>query len=647
MSPLSEELSLDFETRSTVKLRKAGLYVYAQHPTTEIMCMAWAIGGMVPELWLPGQRLPERFVDHVGSGGGLRAWNAAFERIIWWHKLSLLVPEYASIFPKLEQWTCTAAEAAAMALPRGLGKCAEVLGVDDQKDKEGHRLMMKYSRPRKVDEDGTITWWEDPDDLRRIYSYCGTDVRAERAIARLLLRLRPKERALWLLDQRVNDRGIYIDIDLVRAGQAAVARETERANARIQVVTGGEATGVTQVKALTTWLQARIPLDNMQKQTIKDTLEQPNLPVDVREVLELRQDVGRTSVAKYAKVDEVICRDNFARGLTLYHGASTGRWTGRLLQPHNFPKPELDPAPFHDRLMARAWALIEMEEQLMKVVVSSLRGIFIPSLGDFFSADFSQIEARILGWLAGEPYRKHEYEKMGAAIYQMPWREVEHESMARHIGKNTTLGCGFGMGWEKFIVQAYEKAGIVVDEELAQRAVRIYRDEKPGIVRYWREIEGASFRAMHRPGEIVRYGGVRFVYRGQFLWCVLPSGRPLAYALPSIRLVKTPWEAMVPAITYMGMDSRKSSRKWERIHTYGGHLTENVVQAIARDMLAEAMLRVEDAGYRVVLTVHDEILAEKEDGDLDEFLALMQERPTWGQSCPIEAEGWRGDRWHK
>ena len=643
MSQDREDLSLDFETRSTVKLRKAGLYVYAQHASTEIMCMAWAIGGMIPKLWLPGQPLPEEFVDHVATGGPLRAWNAAFERLIWFHKL----PWKVALMPVLDQWTCTAAEAAAMALPRGLGKCADVLGLEDQKDKEGHRLMMKYSRPRKVDKvTGEVTWWADPDDLQRIYRYCEKDVVVERAVARLVLRLRPKERELWLLDQRVNDRGILIDTELVDAGLAAVERNTEIANVRIAELTADDEISVTKVAALTVWLKDRIDLENLQKQTIKDTLA-GELPDEVREVLELRQDAGRTSLAKYAKAVECMCDDRHARGLTMYHGASTGRWTGRLLQPHNFPRPEIDPAPYHDDFVAQEWDMIEMREQLMRVAVSSLRGMFIPSVGSFYSADFAQIEARVLGWLAGERYGEKEYEKMGAAIYGLDWRKIGKDDLARQIGKNATLGAGFGMGPDRFQQQVYEQTGIRIDDELAERAIKVYRTVKPGVVDYWKKIEKAAMKACHRPGVVVNECGVRFVIRGQFLWCVLPSGRPLAYALPMIKDQETPWGQVRPALTYKGIDSRGGPRVWKRIQTYGGRWTENVVQAIARDMLAEAMLRIEAADYRVVLSVHDEILAEKEGGDLEEFLTLMQERPAWAQTCPIEAEGWRGDRWHK
>jgi len=281
------------------------------------------------------------------------------------------------------------------------------------------------------------------------------------------------------------------------------------------------------------------------------------------------------------------------------------------------------------------------------VAVSSLRGIFVPSWGDFYSADFAQIEARVLGWIAGEPYGEKEYERMGAHVYGISMEEVKKDSVERTVGKNTVLGCGFGMGPERFVSQLYEREGLVVEPELGELAVGVYREKKPGIVRYWKQIEAAAKRACLTPGKIIRACGVRFVVRGQFLWCVLPSGRPLAYAKPEIQMRETPWGEMKPVVTFMGIDSRKGARRWERLTTYGGHLTENVVQAIARDMLAEAMLRVEAADYHVVLTVHDEILAEKEGGDLDEFLMLMQTRPSWAQSCPIAAEGWRGDRWHK
>ena len=645
MTASCEELSLDFETRSPVKLKTAGLYVYAEHPQTEIMCMAWAIGDRPTQLWLPGQPLPP---DFINWDGGFRAWNATFERVIWQHKLAQLSPMAA--VPILDRWTCTAAEAAAMALPRALGECARVLGLDEQKDLEGHRLMLKYCRPRKIHEDGSITWWKDPEDLERIYRYCERDVDAERGVAGKVMRLRPKERKLWLLDQRINDRGLLIDTELVSAGQAAVARESERANDRVAQLTKGDADSVTKTQALTAWLRERIDLENLQKQTVKDLLNSDTvLSGDVREVLELRADVGRTSLAKYTKVDDVICADNRARGLTMYHGASTGRWTGKLLQPHNFPRPELDPAPYLFRFMNRDWLQIEADDvSVMKVAVSMLRGIFVPPEGSwFYSADFAQIEARVLGFLAGEPYGKKEYEQMGAAIFGIPVAEVGKESFERQIGKNAVLGCGFGMGPERFVQQVFDQTGIRIEEELGHTAVGTYRDMKPKVVLYWKRIESAAKRAAITPGLVVRECGVRFMRRGQFLFCVLPSGRALAYAKPILKEQETPWGEIRPALTYAGIDSRKGARRWDRIQTYGGHLTENVVQAMARDVMADAMLRVEEKGYRVVLTVHDEILAEHDDGDLEEFMALMQVPPTWAPSCPIEAEGWKGDRWHK
>jgi DNA polymerase len=640
-----EYLSLDFETRSAAKLtgpKAVGHYRYASDPTTSIICMAWAIGwDMEPEVWWPGDPVPREFAEWRGP---YRAWNAGFERMVWHFQLR---QETGLHLPALDRWHDTAAEAARLALPRKLAEAARVLQVPVQKDMGGYKLMMKYSRPRKR-KGQPDTWWNDPDDLKAIGAYCATDVEAEREIAAVMPALR--ERPLWLLDQRVNDRGIKLDLDLVEAAQALVTVERGRVNARIEEITAGDTTSVTQAAALKLWVNERHPdlLEDLTKNTVTTTLALPDLAPEVREVLELRQAAGRTSLAKWFKAGDVVGYRDRARGLLRYHAASTGRWGGQLLQPQNFPRPTIK--GIEDLIPDVLAGRMPEGHEISEVLVSLLRSMVIPEVGfRFFSGDYSQIELRMLAWLSGGTYGDHPYHRMAAKIFDCDWTDIEKDTYEYGIGKNTELGCGFGMGWKKWRDYVYQATGAYPDDEIAEKAVGAYRDDHPNVLAYWRGCEDAALSAVMNPGEVFPVNNVRYVKRGQFLWCVLPSGRPLAYALPRIKMQETPWGTERPALQYMGIDTRWGGRKWQEIQTYGGHLVENIVQATARDVMATAMLRLEEKGYPVVLTVHDEILCEVPDGhgSLEEFQALMETRDPWSQTAPIEAECWEGNRWRK
>ncbi len=635
-----EYLSLDFETRSTLKLPSVGLYKYAADPTTSIICMAWAIGwDMEPELWWPGEPLPEPLLTWTGP---LRAWNAAFERLIWHHKLP-------SPVPALDRWYDTAAEAARLALPRKLGECARVLQVGAQKDDEGRRLMLKYSRPRKR-KNQPDTWWDDPDDLKRIGEYCKTDVRVERDILAAMPPMR--ERDLWLLDQRVNDRGLKLDRHLVSAACKLVDEERERVDVRIEELTQGDTDSVTQTAALREWVNRHHPglMDDFTKNTVQSVLKRDDLDPTVREVLELRQSAGRTSLAKWHKAAELMGYKDRVRGLLMYHGAGTGRWSGMLLQPQNFPRPTIEDV--EEKYLD--WVLMggpgTPHDDRMEILVSLLRSMVIAEDEHrFMSGDYSQVELRILHWLSGGGYPDHPYERMAARIFGRPWTTIEKGSYEYGIGKNTELGCGYGMGWKRWREYVYLATGTWPDGEIAQKAVGAYREAKVFITSYWKDIERAAIAATLNPGQEYRVNNVVYKSHGQFLWAFLPSGRTIAYALPRIVSRETPWGAEKPALQYMGIDTRWGSRKWGPIVTYGGHLVENIVQATARDVMADAMLRLDHAGYPVVLTVHDEILCEVPDehGSIEEFRSLMEKQPLWAKTAPIEADCWEGPRWRK
>lgn len=646
-------VSCDFETRSTVDLRKAGTHVYAAHPTTDVWCLAYAFDDEEPELWTPEQPFPERLVSAVTAGAEFRAWNAQFERVIWRHVLTQRrgVPS-----PDMRQWVCTAAEAAAMNLPRALGDCARVLGVAQQKDQPGHMYVLRMAQPRSR-RGKALVWWDVAERLERLYTYCKQDVRTERSVARALRRLTPHEREIFLLDQQINDRGVGIDTALVRRMRTIAQRAAEEANAQLARTTRGNVGAVTQVAELTAWVRARgVECDGVRKAVVRNLLAGSALPADVREALTLRQEAGRSSAAKLTSMLNAVSGDRRARGLLLYHGAGTGRWSGRRIQPHNFPRGDFDYRPFLALLHAGDYDTLSLITPPLQVVSAALRGVIVPAAGHHLMVgDFEQIEARVLAWCAGQDDQlalfragQSPYPPMAEAIYSLPPGTINSKTDPRYkIGKDTVLGCGYGMGADKFRTQILEKEGHDVGMELAERAVRTYRDTMTAVTSLWRHAERAAIAAVQAPGSEQRLAGCVFTKRGGYLYIVLPSKRPLCYARPRIMPRETPWGAVKAAVVAEYVDP--ITKRWGPRALYGGLLVENIVQAIARDLMADAMLRQEQAGYPIILTVHDEVIADVLDGhgSVAEFTALAETVPEWARGCPVAFKAWEGDRWRK
>jgi DNA polymerase len=681
-------VSLDFETRSLVELKTTGVYPYALHPSTSIWCMAYAFDDEEPELWIPGQAFPERLLLHIAQGGELRAWNAQFERVMWRDCAQRLYG-----FPEvpLEQWVCSAAEAAAMALPRSLDQCAKVTGVAQQKDSAGYNLMLRMCRPRKVLEDGTIIWWEPQDGMTdaqradiaerqlRLYRYCEQDVRTERAIGKVLRRLSDSEREVYLLDQRVNDRGIRFDRDLALAAKAIVARAEENANETLAAITGGAVTAATQRERLVTWLRSEgVEMTSLSKMSVADALTDSSLAAHVRDALEARQEAGKSSVAKIDAMMQAACPDDRLRGLLLYHGASTGRWTGRLVQPHNFPRGTVEDIERYIEIVRRgeeAFPLLDLLQSPMSVVSSMLRSLLIPAPGhEFFVGDFAAIEARVLNWLAGQEdvvgrFAAGEdlYVLNATRIFGLPPEAIQ-KFPHRQLGKFQELGCGYGMGWRKALSAAKEVYGVDLEAlygpavedadgtrhgaaRQAYEIVEQYRSTHGAVVDYWYECERAALQAVENPGSIVPVGPedrpVRFRVAGKYLLVRLPSGRLLTYPSPAIKERETPWGELKPAVVAWGVNG--ITRQWESRPYYGGLWVENIVQAVSRDIMVEAIQRLEAGGYPCVLSVHDEIVCEVPVGfgSVEDFSALMSHRPVWASGCPVNVEVWKGARYRK
>jgi DNA polymerase len=662
-------ISVDFETRSTVDLRKTGVYPYADHPNTGVWCMAYALDDRDPLLWVAGDEFPQDLQDAIHEGAELRAWNAQFERVMWERHM---VPRHGWLSLDVDRWYDTAAEAAAMALPRNLGHCAQVLGVSETKDEAGHNLMMRMSRPRKLTKN-KIIWWEDLERKQQLYEYCIQDVRTERAIAKALRRLDDRERAIYLLDQKINDRGVLVDVSLARAMRIVARMGLDEANDAVREATDGAVEKVTKVADLTKWLRDSegLDIDNVRKDTVRDLLL-GEVSDPARRALEARADAGRSSVAKIESAMVSKCADNRIRGMLLYHGASTGRWSGKGFQPHNLPRGDVDnPEQYIDLLLRKDYAGLDAHHPPLAIISSLLRGLLIAGEGRRLEVgDFSQIEARVLAWLAGQEDLVEAfasgapvYERMAEEVLGFETGTVTKAHPARQMGKAIVLGCGFGMGAEKFVTTARTIYGVDVSqwpegvepvtnaegEELpfSQHIINLYRRKNSNIVNFWYRLGDAALDAVARPGEVQVVRGCKLVVRGAYLWLVLPSRRPLAYTRPKIEDRRAPWGEMKPNVKVWGVNSM--SRKWEARWLYGGLLTENVVQALARDIMADAMLRLEEAGYPTILTVHDEVVAEPRmgHGSPEEFIQIMSQTPTWADGCPIEVEGWTGRRYRK
>lgn len=328
-------LHLDVETRSVVDLRQTGAYVYAEDPSTDVWCVAYAFGDEPIELRLPGQPCPPRIAEHVENDGLIYCHNAQFERLIWRHVLG---PKHGWPVPDLRQFRCTLAMAYAMALPGSLDGAAAALQLSVQKDMVAHRTMLQLSKPRRI-EDGKPVWWDLPEKLERLYGYCINDVEVERALEKRLLALRPLELEIWFLDQEINDRGVYIDAKLCHAAKGIVKEAIERLNAELREITGGAVLAVSNVNQLTGWLDANgVPAKSLAKDQLEELLAL-DLPSHCRRALEIRREGAKTSTAKIDKMLKMRCADGRMRGNLQYHGAGTGRWAARGAQLQNLPRP--------------------------------------------------------------------------------------------------------------------------------------------------------------------------------------------------------------------------------------------------------------------------------------------------------------------
>lgn len=755
--------TIDFEGRSAFDIMKGGAWKYSLDPTTQVMCLAVRLPGWTKSrLWaapihyswgvqpeLDPECLQELFV-WIARGGLVEAHNAFFERAMW---ENICVPKLGWPQVKPEQWMCSAAKASMHSIPRSLGGACAALNLPVQKDGEGRKVMLKLCKPRKprkaekelllaLDEaegigrlaivkelkasgwDGTYFWHDDQVDLEKLFAYCCTDTDSEHCLSEALPDLPEHELRIWRMDQAMNVRGVLTDVKLAKTALRLVEKVERKMTAELRSILGDDAATAKSRVKVKAWLADQgVHLDNTQGATLDEWLAKEDFKRDkpyCHRVMRIVREVNRTSTAKYKTAVLMAAADNRIRDLMMYHGASTGRWSGKGLQPHNFPRGWVKNMELAcEVVMTEDMAFIQaMYGEVIDLLSSTLRGVLVASEGrDFMVADYAAIEARVIAWLAHadqalDVFRSGKciYMDMATSIYGYLVSDKVAQADERQMGKQAILGLGFGMGFVTFLFTCH-KYGIRFSKQQARRIVgdrwreledymeryffperfaessemrtarkngvgrrkRIenqklvlgevihelilmkhivdaYRAKYPMIVQMWADVEEAAIEAVRHPGKRVesKLGRCTFVVERRFLKCYLPSGRALYYCDPKLTIAKTPWGEEKAVLRFMGSDP--FTKRWSLQDTYGGKLVENITQATARDLMAEAMVAADESGtYDVLLSVHDELIAEVDEGvgSVDKFEELMARTPPWASGCPVKAEGWRGKRYRK
>lgn len=675
-------LILDYETFSEAPLKKVGAFEYSVHPSTEIMCVAFRLGTRETlskaktRLWIPSQGnagLSEFLRALRDPAIDLVAHNSFFEQVITANVLSRVATGVKKI--PIERWHCTGALARSRGLPGSLEEAGKALGLEHQKDGEGHRLMLKLSKPRRPSKNNPSTRHDDPEELNRLALYCKRDVDSETELFLKLPELHPRERQFWILNQVMNHRGFGVDRQLVQNAQKLIALETKRLDQRIKVITNGRLYSVRQRDGTLDFIRRRgVKLENLQAKTIADKLKEEIPDATAREILEIRNAISRSSTSKYIAFDLRSKYDSRLRDNTVFFGAHTGRESGSGVQPQNLFKRVLsqEDVSVGIELIKKgdSHALECLFDKPMDLYASSLRGCIVPGRGCALDVgDFATIEVRVLFWLADETTGLEEirngvdlYCAMAGTIYGIDPKRIkvlysqneDEATKQRQLGKETVLGSGFGIGvgGTKFQKSAANK-GINISLELAKAAVRAYREKYWRVPVFWRNVESACIKATKHPGKKFRLGKLLIQRQGEFLEITLPIGRKFSYFKPRVVSKLGPW-GETEVLSYVGVLS--PSKVVGRIETWGGKLTENFVQAIARDLLLEACLGLEQAGIsKPVLAVHDEIVCERNmltqpenpESELARFINTMERVPDWAGDLPIKVEAWSAKRYRK
>ena len=647
-----KKLSCDIETFSDVDLIRCGVYKYADSPDFEMLLFAYAADdGDVHIIDIAGgEELPEKIIQAIKSDTVVKtAYNAQFERVCLSRYLKLPEGEYLNP----QSWYCTAVQAAELALPLSLADVGSVLGLERQKMTEGKELIKYFCVPCKpTKSNGNRTRNRPCHDINKwetFKKYCMRDVDVERQIADKLKMypIRDEEHRLYVLDQIINDRGVLVDSELAEQAVKLNSIQTTVAVEQAYMITGLEnPNSVTQLKQ---WLKENgVEIESLSKKAVKSLADETD--GDVSEMLKLRLLMAKTSVKKYEAVIRSVCSDNRVHGMMRFCGANrTGRWSGNILQPQNLPQNHLpDLTLARDIVKDGDFEMLDMMFGNVPNVLSELiRTILIPKPNHrFIVADFSAFEARVLAWIAGEQWRIDTFKNGGdiycasaSKMFKVPVEKHGVNGELRQKGKISELACGYGGS-----VGALKNMGAVemgVQENELQGLINDWRNANPHIVRFWYEVGNAAMKAI-KEKTTVPLGKLVFAYERGILFIRLPSGRRLSYIKPRIGTNRFGGDS----ITYMGINSAK---KWDRLETFGGKLTENIVQGTARDLLANALINAANAGYDTVFHVHDEIICEVPNGygSVDELCRLMCIKTDWADGLPLNADGFECEYYKK
>lgn len=709
---LAPRAHIDFETRHTVDLKDAGAEVVFEHPDTGVWGMAWVLGDDPSRVvwWTPNDPDPEPLLAHIRAGGMVVGHNVGFELYCWNTYVSeRLRPGWPKL--KIEQLDCTMARAMAVGMPGKLEQLCKALGVAEQKDEEGARLMKRMARPRSPKGVRPIVWWDVPERIARLGEYCIQDVRAEMACDAVLPPLTAPERRLWVHTLTVNDRGVRLDVPTIKAFARVIDIEVAQLDTETRRITNGAMDSGRQHLHFRKWLASRgMKVESVAK---GEAANLEHMAVDrcddvAFRLLEIRAQVNKASTAKLDAMTTGVCADGRSRGLLAYHGAATGRWAGRRWQPHNLPR--LAPLGPKKEMLADARALIALAPDdaapfmigalygsPMQAISKVLRALLIPAVGHVFvGADLSNIEGRVLAWLAGEQWKLDAFANYdrgeGPDLYKLAYARSFNKlpddvtDDERQIGKVQELALGYQGGHGAFQTMGKNYGLTVLDEDVeprpgsdwrtltwkqTQEIKKGWRAAHPNVVGFWRDLEDAAIAAIDERTETQKVGRIHFraarTLAGQgVLLCRLPSGRVLSYNSP--RIVSVEVEHIVRdehGNKVLGDDGKPLKIKqwrrqlryeglkmghWTVIPTYGGSLAENVTQAVARDVLAAGLMRLEASGLPVVLHVHDEVLIEVReatDAIKSRVRACLTQAPVWAPDLPVACKVWSADRYLK
>jgi len=641
-------LAVDIETYSDVDLIKCGVYAYVDSPVFEVLLFAYSFDEeetTVIDL-ARGEVLPDVVKQALLDNEIIKtAFNANFERIC--------LSKYMNKKLSAKAWVCTAVQASMLAMPLSLDGVGRVLELSEQKMKEGKELIRYFCIPCKATKTNggreRNLPHHAPEKWEQFKTYCIRDVDVEKQIREKLHNFPISESELiyYQLDQEINDRGVLVDKEMVEQAIACDLLHKEVVTNRAYAVTGLEnPNSVAQLKG---WFAKQgVEIDSLAKDVVADLIKDTD--GEVLEALKLRLLMAKTSVKKYEAIMRSVCSDGRVHGLPQFYGANrTGRWSGRVVQVQNLPKNHIEDLELA-RSLVRTGRFEDIEllyETTPGVLSELIRTAFIPKEGhSFLVADFSAIEARVLAWLSGEQWRVDVfsthgkiYEASASAMFHVPIEEIGKGSPLRQKGKIAELALGYGGA-----VGALSQMGALtmgLQEAELPGLVSTWRKANPHITGFWWAVDKAAVSAV-KDHKKTKVGLIAFEYTSGILFITLPSGRRLSYIKPRLAVNKYGKDAL----TYEGIGENK---KWERLDTYGPKLVENIVQATSRDILAEAMIRLRNARYDIVMHCHDEAVCETDygTGSLDEVCKIMEVSPEWATDLPLRVDGYECDYYKK